>query len=70
MANTWLHEKFVVEIIQKAHIEIGHGGGKTYKNVSEKFANVPRSVVAAFITQCDRCIEKRRRQDTTSGVVV
>ncbi|XP_068241035.1 KRAB-A domain-containing protein 2-like [Palaemon carinicauda] len=60
----------VIGIIQ-AHINTGHGGDKkTYKEVCEKYGNVPRSIVSLYIVQCERFVEKRRRKETAAGGVV
>ena len=61
----------VVNIIRTMHIETGHGGEKkTHKKLQDMYANIPRSLVQEYIKHCERCAEKRCRQETASGVVI
>ena len=61
----------VLTIIALTHTECGHGGEKkTYKKISEKYGNIPRTIIQQYIKRCERCVEKRRRKETASGVVV
>ena len=61
----------VVELIRHAHTETLHGGEKkTHKKLLEKYANISRSLISSYISRCARCVEKRSRKETASGVVV
>ena len=61
----------VYSIIKDIHVSIGHGGErKTFKKISENYANIPRTIVEEFIRNCERCIEKARRKEISSGTVV
>lgn len=61
----------VISIIRDIHTAHGHKGErKTHKKICVNYSNISRNIVAKFIRQCERCVEKARRKETGSGVVV
>lgn len=61
----------VLDIIKSIHSAINHLGlKKTYAKISESYANIKRELVAEYLKQCERCIEKLRKKEVSSGVVV
>lgn len=57
------------DIINKAHIETGHGGrDRMLKHLGQKYANIT-DAVELFKSYCCVCQEKKKRPKTT-GVVV
>lgn len=53
----------VVSIIQNIHVSIGHKGlRKTHKKVALSYCNVSRAVVAEFVKNCIRCVEKMKKK--------
>ena len=58
------------DIINKAHIETGHGGrDRMLKHLGQKYANITTDAVELFKSYCRVCQEKKKRPKTT-GVVV
>ena len=56
-------------IIKDVHLAIGHAGQrKTYKKISENYANIPRKLVASFIQNCECRIEKCRKKEITAVI--
>lgn len=52
----------VLSIINNIHTALGHKGEKkTYKTVSEHYANIPILMIRKFIHQCKICTEKLNR---------
>ena len=50
----------VFDIIYDAHVNVGHGGQKrTHCEIKKNVANVTRKQVAAFLSYCVTCEEKR-----------
>ena len=49
----------------------GHAGEKkTHAKLKETYDNIPIMAVRAFIAECERCLEKKKRKETVSGTVV
>lgn len=60
----------VFTIIKDLHTACGHKGEKkTYKKISEHYANIPMTVIKSFISQCERCAEKSKKSNS-AGIVV
>jgi hypothetical protein len=60
-----------ITIFRDIHLSTGHKGEKkTYKKISEHFANIPRHIVGQYIKQCERCVEKLRKMEVGPGIVV
>ena len=58
------------DIINKAHIETGHGGrDRMLKHLGQKYANIVTDAVELFKPYCRVCQEKKKRPKAT-GVVV
>ncbi|KAK4328993.1 hypothetical protein Pmani_000629 [Petrolisthes manimaculis] len=58
------------DIINKAHIETGHGGrDRMLKHLGQKYDNITTDAVELFKSYCRVCQEKKKRPKTT-GVVV
>ena len=65
------HKDEVINIIRTFHLETSHGGEKkTHKKLQDQYCNIPKSLVQEYIKHCERCVEKRRKTETSSGVVV
>ena len=65
------HKEEVVSIIRTFHLETSYGGEKkTHRKLQDQYCNIPKSLVQEYIKHCDRCVEKRRKTETSSGVVV
>ena len=61
----------VINLIRTVHCETGHGGErKTHKKLLDLYCNIPRNLVHEYIQHCERCVEKRKKSETASGVVV
>ena len=61
----------VKNLIRTVHCETGHGGErKTHKKLLDLYCNIPRNLVHEYIQHCERCVEKRKKSETASGVVV
>lgn len=62
-------EKFE-EILQDVHVAIGHKGEtKTHKKLQERYSNILKSAVCAFIADCERCVEKSKKKCAREVVV-
>jgi hypothetical protein len=60
----------VITILRDIDLSTGHKGEKkTYKNISEHFANFQRHIIGQYIKQCERCTEKLRKE-VGPGIVV
>jgi len=58
------------DIIHRAHIATGHGGrDRMLKEVSKKYANIPRQAVELYKSLCEECQRKHKRPQV-KGVVV
>ena len=65
------HKDEVINIIRTFYLETSHGGEKkTHKKLQDQYCNIPKSLVQEYIKHCERCVEKRRKTETSSGVVV
>jgi hypothetical protein len=61
----------VITILRDIYLSTGHKGEKkTYKNISEHFANILRHIIGQYIKQCERCTEKLRKKADGPGIVV
>lgn len=59
MNGKFMATKGVLTIIALTRTECGHGGEKkTYKKISEKYGNIPRTIIQQYIKRCERCVEK------------
>lgn len=60
-----------LDIIRQSHAIVGHGGErKTHMKISETYGNIPRRLVSRYILNCERCVEKQRRKETSAGVII
>ena len=49
-------------IVKDMHEAIGHKGErKTFKKIGEQYANIPLLLINQFISQCERCVEKKKQ---------
>lgn len=71
MASIWQVKKLLLNVIDQHYVVSGHAREKKpYCKVAEQYANILRALSAKFIKCCERCIEKHRSKETSSGVVV
>ncbi|KAL4720817.1 hypothetical protein ACJJTC_014988 [Scirpophaga incertulas] len=52
----------IYDIIDAAHISIGHGGHDRLKNeTAKKYANVTKEIINIYLSMCEVCQRKKRR---------
>ena len=60
-----------LNVIRLMHQESGHAGErKTHKKIQDQYDNITRGLVREYINRCERCCEKRKKTETSSGVVI
>lgn len=53
----------IFSIVHKAHVNVGHGGRqKVYKEINNKYVNVPREAVSIYLELCQVCKQKNPRK--------
>ena len=60
-----------LNVIRLMHQESGHAGErKTLKKNQDQYDNITWGLVREFINRCERFFEKKKKTETSSGVVI
>lgn len=53
----------IFDVIEDAHVALGHGGRDRVKNeTSKKYANVTTEMINVFLSTCESCDHKKRKK--------